>query len=557
MRSTPTRDGDCDRPAATRSRARLAVARHEAADVREPLARHQARDDLDRRQLRHRARQAAREACPPATTGHGARLSVDRMPRHHRARSRNAGRAAAASSSFFRVRGAGRLGQRPAASSSGLSSSSRAGATTSSITTAAGLYRYFMNDLVEVTGRFAHAAAPIRSEGKRRHQPDRRKALRSAGHRSRSGRCASLSASRRPFFMLVADEAASVVPPLRGERCGSPAACRPSVAAAVDHRLGELNIEYHSKRASGRLAPLTLAWLRHGAGEAYKARVRPRRPARRTVQAGRSAVRRKDWRLRSNAMSIALTCGIDRIQFQRAQHSVQGRVPSRIRGARGDRDRLDRRDRADGIVGSGESCPRLYVTGRNDRHGPRVHRRGTKPSCRDRYHECWRHCAPGSAAQRHEIDANPAAWCALELALLDLLGKRQSTIRSKRCCRCRRSSAEHSTTPPFSAMRRQPRSSAMAEQYRQLGFRDFKVKLSGDSERDRDKMSVLRHVAGRGRFACGRMRTTSGGTRDEAIAGIAGAWLSLLCRRRANRKGSASGTVRAIARALRLPSHPG
>jgi hypothetical protein len=41
--------------------------------------------------------------------------------------------------------------------------------------------------------------------------------------------------------------------------------------AAVDERLRELNIEYHGKRASGRLAPLALTWLRPGAGEAYKA----------------------------------------------------------------------------------------------------------------------------------------------------------------------------------------------------------------------------------------------------------------------------------------------
>ena len=40
---------------------------------------------------------------------------------------------------------------------------------------------------------------------------------------------------------------------------------------AVDLRLAELNIEYRAKRDSGRLAPLTLAWLRPGAGEAYKA----------------------------------------------------------------------------------------------------------------------------------------------------------------------------------------------------------------------------------------------------------------------------------------------
>ena len=43
------------------------------------------------------------------------------------------------------------------------------------------------------------------------------------------------------------------------------------VAAALDRALGERNLEYHGKRASGRLGPLSIAWLRPGAGEIYKA----------------------------------------------------------------------------------------------------------------------------------------------------------------------------------------------------------------------------------------------------------------------------------------------
>ena len=93
--------------------ARVAAARDGAAHVREPLAGHQARHDLDGRQLRHRARQTAPDAAG-RRQGDGARLSVDRVPGHHRARSRDTRRAAAASSSFLRVRRAGRLGQRPA-----------------------------------------------------------------------------------------------------------------------------------------------------------------------------------------------------------------------------------------------------------------------------------------------------------------------------------------------------------------------------------------------------------------------------------------------------------
>ena len=39
----------------------------------------------------------------------------------------------------------------------------------------------------------------------------------------------------------------------------------------MDRRLGELNIEYHSKRASGRLQPLEVTVLKSGAADAYKA----------------------------------------------------------------------------------------------------------------------------------------------------------------------------------------------------------------------------------------------------------------------------------------------
>jgi hypothetical protein len=71
------------------------------------------------------------------------------------------------------------------------------------------------------------------------------------------------------FFVLVADEALSGYN-LFFEHDTAAASSVVHVAADVDRRLGELNIEYHSKRASGRLAPLTIVFLRPGAGEAYK-----------------------------------------------------------------------------------------------------------------------------------------------------------------------------------------------------------------------------------------------------------------------------------------------
>jgi hypothetical protein len=138
------------------------------------------------------------------------------------------------------------------------------------ITTAAGLYRYFMNDLVEVTEhyrstpliRFVQKGKGVTNlTGEKLYEGQVIQAVQAAARQYR------LAA---PFFLLVADEERpayrlfleddpSLRPPLS------------ELAAAVDRHLGDLNIEYHSKRASGRLAPLTLAWLKPGAGEAYKA----------------------------------------------------------------------------------------------------------------------------------------------------------------------------------------------------------------------------------------------------------------------------------------------
>ena len=71
------------------------------------------------------------------------------------------------------------------------------------------------------------------------------------------------------FFLLVANEELSSYNLFleKDHGAGPPSH---QVAAEVDQRLGELNLEYHSKRASGRLTPLTVAWLGPGAAEAYK-----------------------------------------------------------------------------------------------------------------------------------------------------------------------------------------------------------------------------------------------------------------------------------------------
>lgn len=146
----------------------------------------------------------------------------------------------------------------------------------------------------------------------------------------------------------------------------------------------------------------------------------------------------------------------------------------------------------DGVTGYGEGCPREYVTGE------------TVASAAAFIHEHKAAIArevadsgePGAwtDANREEIDANPAAFCALETAVLDLVGKLESCpiedlLGVSRLAGAFRYSAVLGDGK-LSGYERQ------AEQYRRMGFRDYKVKLSGKLEHDRGKLAVLKRVGG-------------------------------------------------------------
>jgi L-alanine-DL-glutamate epimerase-like enolase superfamily enzyme len=143
---------------------------------------------------------------------------------------------------------------------------------------------------------------------------------------------------------------------------------------------------------------------------------------------------------------------------------------------------------ADGTIGCGESCPRPYVTGETLATA-RAFVLGHEATIRSKITgvetlQQW-------LEEHHDdIDASPAAWCAVELALLDLFGKRQRTPVE-----------DLLSLPPLAGRFRytavlgdapEGPFRAMAEQYWRLGFRDVKVKLSGDAGRDRTKMDVFR-----------------------------------------------------------------
>jgi hypothetical protein len=137
------------------------------------------------------------------------------------------------------------------------------------VTTSSGLYRYFINDLVRVRGflhkmpllTFAQKGKGVTNiTGEKLYEAQVLEAVRAV---------AAKAGLATRFVMMLADEV------LRCYRLylevGAGWRSRASsLAHDVDAKLGEMNIEYRAKRASGRLGPLSVAWLKDGSAENYK-----------------------------------------------------------------------------------------------------------------------------------------------------------------------------------------------------------------------------------------------------------------------------------------------
>ena len=143
--------------------------------------------------------------------------------------------------------------------------------------------------------------------------------------------------------------------------------------------------------------------------------------------------------------------------------------------------------RSEGFVGYGESCPRPYVTGE------------TTESARAffaDFHESLRQDIVNLDSLRKwmtthadAIDTNPAAWCAVELALLDLLAKiTGETVETLLSLPVLSGPFRYTAVLGDSS---EAAFAATAHAYQRLGFRDFKLKLSGDLERDTRKLALL------------------------------------------------------------------
>lgn len=141
-----------------------------------------------------------------------------------------------------------------------------------------------------------------------------------------------------------------------------------------------------------------------------------------------------------------------------------------------------------GAVGYGEGCPREYVTGETISSSVRFieqHCDSLKAevmSLDDLRHWMRLH--------HSEIDTNPAAFCAIELAILDLLGKiRGQSVEALLGLSQLGGSFRYSAVLGDN----HPRIFGFQlGRYWNSGFRDFKVKLSGNLRRDQRKLDLIR-----------------------------------------------------------------
>lgn len=149
---------------------------------------------------------------------------------------------------------------------------------------------------------------------------------------------------------------------------------------------------------------------------------------------------------------------------------------------------------ASGHVGYGEGCPRSYVTGETvDSCATFIRDQAADIIASVNGTDDLRRWIDGHAVL---IDRNPAAFCAIELAILDLLGKiAEAPVEDLLGCPRLEGSFAYTAVlgdAPWPVFRWQ------LNRYRRAGFGDFKIKVSGKPRRDDRKLAPFRGESGHG-----------------------------------------------------------
>ncbi len=141
-----------------------------------------------------------------------------------------------------------------------------------------------------------------------------------------------------------------------------------------------------------------------------------------------------------------------------------------------------------GLRGVGEGCPREYVTGETLDSAASFFAEH-QASWESSFHS-YRDLADWASAHEPLIDADPAAWCAVELAYLDLFAKQRGQSIEE-CL----SLAPTRGVFRYTAVVGDDDAAGFeetVERYREMGFCEFKIKLSRNLARDSNKLSILR-----------------------------------------------------------------
>ena len=140
------------------------------------------------------------------------------------------------------------------------------------VTTPEGLYRYDMNDIVRVTG-MVHQTPTLDfvQKGKGTTSITGEKLTESQALDAVPAVLSERNIHQR-FFIVIADEEASGYTLFVevGDGEAAHAADGAAIAADLDFRLCQLNVEYEAKRKSGRLVPMEVRWLPPGTGDRYR-----------------------------------------------------------------------------------------------------------------------------------------------------------------------------------------------------------------------------------------------------------------------------------------------
>ncbi len=146
--------------------------------------------------------------------------------------------------------------------------------------------------------------------------------------------------------------------------------------------------------------------------------------------------------------------------------------------------------RADHVAGVGEGCPREYVTGESLASAQAFFADHREVLCQgiDSVDTLVGWVNDHNAL----IDDNPAAWCAVELAMLELFARREDVPVELVVAAPPTTGEFHYSAVVGDGGADMFR--ATVTRYRALGFVDFKLKLSGNPIRDRDKIATLRDV---------------------------------------------------------------